>query len=179
MSVTFDGINKVIEVANTVTSLDVKEDIYSPWKEWVKDSDNAKYFRALTAIGGDPITGTLSVGSTFFLENGWRIKPWDGNYLLTIAGNIYTREEGENPIIPTGGVAVSLTRSNLVDLLTVSGGSGGNGNISNTDIQNIVDGVWEKDTTPSTGANTYGELVKDTNTNATDALKKGEFLALK
>jgi hypothetical protein len=32
--------------------------------------DNAKFVQAITAIGGDPITQTIKLGSTFFLENG-------------------------------------------------------------------------------------------------------------
>ena len=120
--VTFDGINKLILVNEGVLSLDVKTDIYSAWKEWVKDPHhiNALYVQAITYLGGDPITASTSVGITYFLENGWRIKPYLGNYVLDIAGNLYTREPGENPVVPTSGVSTSLTRSNLVDFVDAS-----------------------------------------------------------
>lgn len=179
--VTFDGVNKLILINEGETEIDVKSDIYSNWKEWVRVRDNAKFEYAMTAIGGDPITATLFVGTTYFLENGWRVKPWEGNYVLTISGNMFTREPGQNPMIPTSGVSVALTRSNLVDLAVVETQVGSNGDIviSPVDITNIANGVWSHTTTSNTGANTYGTLVKDTNTNANDALKKGEFLALK
>lgn len=118
--VTFDGIRKYILVNQGETEIDVKEDIYSNWKEWIKVRDNSKFAPAISAIGGDPITASSFVGTTYFLENGWRIKPWLGDYILTISGNIYTRETGQNPLIPTSGVSVSLTRSNLVDLSVVT-----------------------------------------------------------
>jgi hypothetical protein len=114
-SVTFDGENRIIYVNQDVTSLNVQADLYSNWKEWVRWEGNSTYAPAFTAIGGDPISATDSLGITYFLENGWRIKPYEGDYVLTIVGNIYTRESGQNPILPTSGVSVSLTRSNIVD----------------------------------------------------------------
>ena len=98
--VSFDGVNKVIFVNSpTVDSLNVKEDIYSNWKEWMQVRDNQKYEQALTAIGGDPITATESVGITYFLENGWRIRPYSRDHILTVSGNLYTREPGDNPYL--------------------------------------------------------------------------------
>lgn len=116
--VTFDGPNKLILVNYEETEIDVKQDIYSNWKEWFTIEDNSKYLSALTAIGGDPITASTFVGTTYFLENGWRLKPWQGDYVLTVLGNLYTREIGGNPVVPTSGVSVSFTRSNLVDFIS-------------------------------------------------------------
>lgn len=115
--VTFDGVNKLILINVGETIIDIKTDIYGGWKEWLSIEDNAKYFKALTALGGDPITDSTNVGVTYFLENGWRVKPYLADYVLTMNGNIYTREPGQNPIVPTSGVTVSLTRSNLVDFV--------------------------------------------------------------
>lgn len=122
--VVFDGPNKLILVSLGVTSLDVKVDIYSAWKEWLLDPehDNAKYLLALGVVGGDPITADTSLGDTYFLENGWRLKPYVGDYVLDITGNIYTREAGQNPVVPTSGVSTSFTRSALTTT-TIAGGS--------------------------------------------------------
>lgn len=157
--VSFDGIERIIYVNEGVTSLDVKDDIYSAWKEWVKYQDNAKYAQAFTAIGGQPITNILFVGTTYFLENGWRIQPWPGEYVLTIDGNIFTREPGENPMVPVSGVSVSLSRSNLVDLIVAEPVLSGNLaiTISNTSIQDIANNVWE-------------EVINDKGTTARDQL---------
>ena len=71
--VDFDGLNKLIRVSNTATTLDIKVDVYSAWKEWVLVEDNAKYLPAIRGIGGDITTGSLKAGDIYFLINGWRL----------------------------------------------------------------------------------------------------------
>lgn len=123
--VSFDGPAKIIYVSKGVTVLNVNIDVYSAWKEWNIASLEAPsalaYEKALTVLGGDPITESQSVGVTYFLENGWRIQPIpsEESYVLTVNGNIYTRETGGNPFLFAQGVSVSLVRSNIVDLITV------------------------------------------------------------
>jgi len=123
--VSFDGAAKIIQVLPGVTELDVKVDLYSEWKEWVLLSDNSKYPEAFTSVGGDPITATQFLGSTFFLQNGWRIRMRDGDHMLSVIGNLYTAEPGGDPYLPPVGnykVTIETQRSNLID--TISSGSG-------------------------------------------------------
>lgn len=182
--VTFDGPNRIIYVNEGETEINVKVDLYSNWKEWYISNQGEPYPSnwpiAFTAVGGDDITQSVKLGTTFFLENGWRIKPWESaaGYVLTVNGNIYTREPGENPFIPTSGVSVALTRSNLVDIVTPSV------SISTQDRAAIAIAVWEQLTTsPVSGS--YGQLVQNIDSDlqivkseVEDTLKKGEFLAL-
>lgn len=124
--VTFDGPNKLILVDTGITELDVKEDLYTAWKDWAATDDNVKFAQAISAIGGDPISGVVLLGSTFFLENGWRIRPYSGNHTLTVSGNLYTRE-GVSPFVSALGtynVMVNMARSNLIDTVSTAGGSG-------------------------------------------------------
>ena len=123
MAVTFDGTNKLIICTAGTTSLDVQEDIYSAWKDWVQTDDNAKYLQALAVIGGDPITETISLGSTYFLENGWKIRPQESSHVLTVSGNLYARD-GSSPFVVTLGnynVMISMARSNLIDTVNTAG----------------------------------------------------------
>lgn len=126
--VTFDGINKLIVVDNTITSLNVKIDLYSDWKEWFKESDNAKYLKAMRTIGGDPTTGIKSVSPYFFLTNGWKIRPYEGDHTLTIDGNLFVDEPetyGYNLTVPTlGDYTVTINLSTTSDAIVVSAGSG-------------------------------------------------------
>jgi len=71
--VTFDGENKLIIVNDDVTSLDVKIDLYSDWKEWKLLRDHGKFFPALRSIGGDPTVQSQFAGDIYFTINGWRI----------------------------------------------------------------------------------------------------------
>tara|TARA_R110000772_G_scaffold107704_1_gene210295 strand:- start:14407 stop:15027 length:621 start_codon:yes stop_codon:yes gene_type:complete len=177
--VTFDGPNKLILVNYGETVIDVRTDIYSNWKEWSQLYDNSKYLEAITALGGDPITNIQFTGITYFLQNGWRIQPWIGEYVLTVDGNMYTVEIGGAPVNPTDGVSVSLVRSNLVDLYVPET----NATISNTDIASIAANVWSQPAT-SPVANSYGDLVINTGADANsaaidanNALTTGEYLA--
>jgi len=169
----FDGPNKWIVVNNGVTDLDVQEDIYSNWKEWVQIRDNSKFPLAISAIGGEAISATQFVGRTYFLENGWRIKLWEGDVNLTVDGNLYTRE-GLNPYLPPDGdfaVSIASTRSNLVDLVSLAGES--NTALSNTDINAISLAVWNTLLSAINTSNSIGVHVKD------KILTQNKFLGLK
>lgn len=184
--VAFDGPNKIIYVAEGVTELDIKIDVYSAWKEWIlgnqENPNGSVWPEAISAIGGEPLSDVLNVGSTFFLENGWRIQPYPSKspYILSVNGNIYTREAGGNPFLFAEGVSVNLLRSNLVDQLVATAA------VTEQDYQNIAQKVWEYTKLLDTGVNSYGTLVKDIDSDLTTVktevnktLKKGEFLALK
>ena len=185
--VAFDGYNKIIYVAEGVRTLDVKEDIYSAWKEWVLGSVEepaaSSWPDAISAIGGEPLNDTLNVGSTFFLENGWRIQPVATKtpYILTVNGNIYTREAGGNPFLFAEGVSVNLTRSNLVDQLVASS------TLTEADKTAIAEKVWGTSTLDYQNqvANFGGVVTNiDSDLNTLESkvgktLTKGEFLALK
>ena len=185
--VAFDAYEKIIYVNEGVTTLDVKIDIYSAWKEWVLASPEyptaSTWKEAISAIGGEPLNDTLNVGSTFFLENGWRIQPFASKnpYILTVNGNIYTREAGGNPFLFAEGVSVNLTRSNIVDQVVATS------SLSSGDLASIAAEVWGTSTLVyTTGSNVYGGLVKaiDSDLGVVDTkvdktLTKGEFLALK
>jgi hypothetical protein len=114
---TFYGNDKVIEISVGVTLVEV-QDIYSAWKEWVLVSDNVKYLPAMRAVGGDAISDTKTLGSTYFLTNGWRIRPYSGDHRLTVNGNLYTDPSGSSPFLPAVGnysVTIELQVSSLVD----------------------------------------------------------------
>jgi len=184
--VSFSAFEKLIYVNEGVTELDVKIDIYSAWKEWVLNSPEFPYAssseEAISAIGGEPLNDTLNVGSTFFLENGWRIQPFPEKeaYLLTVNGNLYTREVGENPFLFASGANIIITRSNLVDQLVASA------SVTEADYAAIAQRVWEYTTLTNTGASSFGQLTKNMDSDLTvidnkvdKTLTKGEFLALK
>lgn len=119
--VTFDGPNKIItEIAGgTENELDVIE-IYSEWKEWTMLSDNLKFLHAFGVVGGDPITPTQNLGSTFFMENGWRVRPAELSHKLTLVGNIFTREPGESVFIATIGAFTVNTETRVSSLVDSS-----------------------------------------------------------
>lgn len=180
--VTFDAVNKLILVNRDVTELDWKEDVYSAWKEWVQletHTENPAVLPAMRSVGGDDITadGSRKVGSTYFLINGWRLKPWDGDYRLSILGNVYT-EEGEPIYIPIDGdykIVIEQTLSSLVELIAPD----------NTTtplvptLDEIADAVWNRQTSQNTTIgsigsqlNTMNSSIYQSSTNLDDIISK-------
>ena len=138
--VTFDGFNKIIIVNEGITELDFRVDVYSAWKEWTQDPNqvNAKWEQALDVIGGDPLPGDRVLGTTFFLENGWRMRTWEGDHSLTVTGNVFTRE-GEPIFVPTLNpwtITINLNTSTLVETILPAL------SLDAGDIAGIADAVW-------------------------------------
>ena len=138
--VKFDGINKLIIVHPDVTELSFREDVYSGWKEWVEDPhhQNAQYEEAISVVGGDSLPGDRSLGTTYFLENGWRMRTWEGDHELTVTGNFFTRE-GVPAFVNTldsWTITINLNTSTLVETIF------GQTNITAGDIASIATGVW-------------------------------------
>ncbi len=151
--VTFDGTNRLIIINTNETEIDVSIDIYSDWKEWVLLDDNFKYTIAISAIGGDPIGGGRFLGTTFFLENDWKIRPYEGNHVLKITGNLYTRD-GTSPLVPTIGtynVLITMQVSNIIDTVATGG--------SSYTPSQIADAVWNKTIPSSPVEGSFGEWV--------------------
>lgn len=175
--VAFAGATRTIYVAEGVRDLDTKIDLYSAWKEWVLASTEAPnpivWEKAFTAVGGDPITASQDLGTTYFLENGWRIQPASSgtSYTLTIAGNLYTREAGETPFRFANGVSVSLVRSNIVELITVEALAVAITPADVTAIANAAaDQVWDETLSEHKTAGSTGRKLNDN-------LKKTSYIA--
>lgn len=92
--VTFDGVNKLIIVNPGETALDVQVDVYSAWKEWAIQEDNLEYLNPFATVGGEPTIEGQRLDVTYFLINGWKIKPYTGTYDLTLTGNIFDVDGG-------------------------------------------------------------------------------------
>lgn len=118
----FSGSAKLIILSQSVTGADIKAELYSAWKRWMTTGSNHKFEAAFRVVGGDPTVAGGFLGSTFFLTNGWRIRPYEGNHFLTVEGNIFV-EGGGNPFVTTVdpyNVICNIERSNLVDFQVVS-----------------------------------------------------------
>lgn len=132
---TFSGIEKIISISTGVTSFAVK-DLYSEWKLFVATGDNAKYLPAFNYVGGDPTTPGQFLGSTFFLLNGWKIRPFNGDHTLIINGNLFT-EDQSSPFMPTltpHNVIIQTAFSNLTTTVSTGG--------STIDASTIANAVW-------------------------------------
>lgn len=159
---TFDGPNKTIELSAGTTQFAV-QDMYSRWKEWVQQSDNSKYLLAFTTTGGDLITGSLYVGSYFFLENGWKIRPQNVSHNLTVDGNLFTRDSS-NAFVPTltaCTVTINILASSLSQAIVVnSSGATGVEDTVNA-ILAKVNNIPDQQVSTQHSVNVLTELVKN------------------
>jgi hypothetical protein len=137
--VTFHPATRIIQVDEApvldgddwVVDIDVKIDLYSDGKEdWLADTDLNKLQFAFKRAGGDPKPGG-ELGATFFLENRWKIRPYEGDHWFRINGNLFSRD-GSNPFVKTVGtynVAITQEVSTLVEVVT-------------SDVGDVASAVW-------------------------------------
>ena len=123
---TFDSITRIITLTEAptlvngemVVEFDIKIDLYSDGKEDWKASEALRKLRfPVRATGGDDLPGSKALGSTFFLANDWKVKPYEADHVLLVNGNFYS-EDGTSPFIQTTGtwnVFLQQAVSSLVD----------------------------------------------------------------
>lgn len=121
--ITFNGVSRIITVASGVTVIDAQT-LYSWWKQWAATGDNSKYLQAFRPVGGDSIGGGALAPMYFFLLNGWKIRPYDADHVLTVSYNIYV-DGGGNPYMATLGAHQVVVQSKVSDtpVYQLAGGS--------------------------------------------------------
>ena len=63
-------------------NFDVKIDLYSDGKEdWIASGELSKFIFPIRGIGGQNLPGEKVLGSTFFLDYGWRIRPYEDSHV--------------------------------------------------------------------------------------------------
>ncbi len=117
MAYTFDGVNKIISFDILTIYLDVR-DMWSRYSDWLAASgSNRQYLPAMRTVGGDALPGSKQLGITYFMLNGWKVRPFSADHVFTVNGNIYS-EDGSSPFTSAIGaynVTIINTVSNLVD----------------------------------------------------------------
>jgi hypothetical protein len=121
----FQPLTRIVQItlapdASGEVDFDVKADLYSDGKEdWIslQSGDLSNWKFPVEAIGGQSLPGERALGATFFLNYGWRIRPYEGTHVFNVNGNLYT-PEGASPFVPTSGeynVTIIQQVSSLVD----------------------------------------------------------------
>ena len=113
MAVSFDGVNKIIELPST-GSYDAEVDLYSEWKEWMLLGDNSKFLPAFDSTGGDDIGSGQEIAPYFFLRTdlGWKIQAPEQDGDVVIQGNLFPRSSNQSLFLPPlGNYTVLITQS--------------------------------------------------------------------
>ena len=132
--VTFDGVNKIIICDDSLTDFNVRS-LYAYWKQWVIESDNAKFIKALSVVGGNPTTGDNIITPYFFLLNGWKVKPHEANHTLKVDGILLTNDDSDVFIDTDGSYRIGIQAVVPIYTETVKIGSG----LSNEEHAKLMD----------------------------------------
>jgi hypothetical protein len=159
-TITFTGSTKTITIGyDGVSTTVAAADIYSRWKDWVADG-NAQFDQAFSeSVGGNDLGGGVALSGYYFIRNdlGWRIKPSEFDYQLTVTGDLYPADAITPFIVPPTGdftVLIAFQRS-AASYATASGGSG------TIDYNQVAQAVWNRDMTSHTTPNTFGKRLRD------------------
>lgn len=112
--VDFDGINKLIIVYPHVTTLDIREDVWSAWVRW-HDMQDRGYDRFLLAMDRSGLE-TIPNGQTgdyYFLKNGWKLLVDLSKVAIT--GVLYSRDYASPYFTPDEVVQFPAQVSSVVN----------------------------------------------------------------
>ena len=170
MAINFNGETKIISLSTGTTSLSI-HDLYSRWKDWVLTSNNSKYARAFSVVGGDPIdidSGT-SVPLYAFLENGWKIRPYEGSHTLNVSDGILLVQGGGDPFVNTlGSYIVRINYQQPVQAIGFNTGGSG----STITVDDILDEDLTSHNVPNSTADVLKKTKQGTDDNAAFILSK-------
>lgn len=141
MAIEFDPVNKYIKITSgtQITALD----IYNAVMDWCDEQENMGYSIPMMAIGKAAMGGGIYSDSIFVLQNGWKIKLYDGNYQFTIIGTLIALDENGEPYSrtepPDSGNVIVIFQVSSQGTLVVSGSG-----VTQQDKEDIRDMVHEE-----------------------------------
>lgn len=161
----FDGPNKIIQLGDNTVQFSAPT-IYSEWKRWIQQGDNTKYEPAFDlAVGGNPLGGNVNLGSYYFLQNGWKIRPWNNDHTLIIEGNLFPVPDDAGLFIATvdpHNVLIAMRTSSLTQQVLIE-------QSDPIDEVYLADAVWNKDISGISTANYAGTVLKQSGVDAAQA----------
>jgi len=133
MGVSFDPIAKYILITSPTILISALE-IYNMAMDWCDDPTTISYTIPIMAVGKFDMGGGVYSDSIFMLINGWKIKPWAGDYQLVISGTLLG-EPGESRWVPpdSGDVSVEFQVSSQ-GIVSVQGSG-----VTQQDKDDIID----------------------------------------
>lgn len=152
MPYVFDFQNTLIEVTYPQIEVDIQDlinEIRTAEAEIVPGINfpkiaNASGKETLTTVSG----GTISVGITVDLQNGWQLHFWPSGYVATIAGGNLVGGPAGDPVAYSADVQVLLVQSASATLVTTAAGGGGLDQEEHDQLMGLPDedtiasGVW-------------------------------------
>ncbi len=161
----FDGVTKIIRLGVGTVQFSAST-VYSEWKRWATQGDNTKFEPAFDlAVGGNPLGGNILLGSYYFLQNGWKIRPWNADHTLVIEGNLFPVPDDAGLFVSTVdpfNVLIAMRTSSLTQQVLVE-----QANAINEEV--LADAVWNKDVSGITAPDYAGTVLQQSGVDAAQA----------
>lgn len=135
--VDFDGINKIIRVYPHVTSLDIREDVWSASVRWLGMLSRGydRFLEPMERTGLDSIPGGQT-GDFYFLTNGWKLFLDFANVKVT--GVLFSRDFDTAYCTHEGVPQYAAEVSSVVNTVTNTQ------NVVTGDVSSIPAAVWQE-----------------------------------
>lgn len=119
MTFEFDPVNKYIKITSgtAYTALE----IYNAVMDWCDEQANIGYSVPMAAYGKFAMGGGVNSDSIFVLQDGWKLKPYNGDYQLVITGTLITDDETTRTVNPDSGSVCWVFQVSSQGIQTVSG----------------------------------------------------------
>jgi len=132
--VTFDPVNlRIVEIDTGGDNELEWREVYSEWKDWLlADPQRRGLPQAFRVVGGDEISDTENLGSTFFLLEPWKFRPAETDHQLVVSGNLFSDPPTWDRYEPTLGGFTVLFVQKVSTLVEQVGG---------TDLTVVVDSL--------------------------------------
>lgn len=105
--ITFDGSTRVIQL-DGATTVSLRS-VYSRWVDWAASGSNLRFLPAFSSVAQPP-----KVPVYLTLENGWKIKPLAGSYILILNDGFLYTSDNSDPFVASGGVEPRIRFDNPV-----------------------------------------------------------------
>lgn len=123
MTYTYDFTNKIIGITEAQADVSVIG-LLSDIREAEASLQGICYGAIASASGGESLGGSVSVGVTVALLDGWQVMFESGNYIAKISGGNLVGGLGGDPVAYSMGVQVLLLQSAASTVVLQSTGSG-------------------------------------------------------
>lgn len=153
MALSIDWDNKQILVNSPQTDVLIQDLI-----DYIRTQEACCYGitvpQIASASGKESLGGSVSVGITLELLDDWQLKFYEDDYVATISGGNLVGGISGDPVAYTAGVQVVIIQSAASTMVVTGSG------ITEDDIDDIADAVWDEAISGHTSSGSFGEWVQ-------------------
>ena len=96
----FNSVTRIISIIGVEPEIQVKRDIYSASKRYLRLANNSGIGQICRVIGGDITTGVFKAGDIYFLVNGWKLEI--DPTVTQVTGSLFS-DDFDTPLVNASG----------------------------------------------------------------------------